>query len=75
MLVLNPKELPLVHQYYSPSQEEVQWAEEMLALAHEAEQNGAGVAVKNEKFIGPPMVKMAKGILNKQNLISSKSSC
>lgn len=75
MLVLNPKELPLVHQYYSPSQEEVQWAEEMLALAHEAEQNGAGVAVKNEKFIGPPMVKMAKGILNKQNLITSKSSC
>jgi citrate lyase subunit beta/citryl-CoA lyase len=47
----------------------------MLALAHEAEQNGAGVAVKNEKFIGPPMVKMAKGILNKQKLISSKSSC
>jgi citrate lyase subunit beta/citryl-CoA lyase len=75
MLVLNPKELPLVHQYYSPSQEEVQWAEEMLSLADEAEQNGAGVAVKNEKFIGPPMVKMAKGILNKHNLITSKMSC
>lgn len=26
MLVLNPKELPLVHRYFSPTQEEVEWA-------------------------------------------------
>lgn len=63
MLVLNPKELPLVHQYYSPSQSEIEWAEEMLLLADEAQKEGKGVAVKNGKFIGPPMVKMAKKIL------------
>lgn len=33
MLVLNPKELPLVHQYYSPSEEEISWATEMLQLS------------------------------------------
>lgn len=69
MLVLNPKEIPLVHQYYSPSDEEVQWASEMVNLSKEAVLSGKGVAVKDNKFIGPPMVKMAENILNKHRLI------
>lgn len=68
MLILNPKELPLCHKYYSPSEEEVLWAEEMLKLAEEAVAAGKGVAVKNNKFIGPPMVKMAKNIIKKNYL-------
>ena len=72
MLVLNPKELPLVHQYFSPSEEEVAWATEMVQLAEEAIQEGKGVAVKEGKFIGPPMVKMARNILKKQELINNK---
>lgn len=75
MLVLNPKELPLVHKYYSPTQEEVAWAREMIELAEEAQKEGKGVAVKDNKFIGPPMVKMAKNILKKQELIESKLRC
>lgn len=70
MLVLNPKELPLVHKYFSPSDEEVLWAEEMLSLSEEAQNIGKGVAVKDNKFIGPPMVKMAKNILDKHSKIS-----
>ena len=46
MLVLNPKELPLVHKYFSPSDEEVLWAKEMLSLSEEAQNMGKGVAVK-----------------------------
>ena len=68
MLVLNPKELPLVHQYYSPSEEQVQWAKEMLELSEEAVKQGKGVAMKDNKFIGPPMVKMAKDILKLHSL-------
>ncbi len=71
MLVLNPKELPLVHQYYSPSDEQVQWAKEMLELSEEAVKQGKGVAMKDNKFIGPPMVKMAKDILKKLELIKT----
>lgn len=48
MFVLNPKELPLVNQYFSPSQEEVAWAEEMVQLAEEAVREGKGVAVKDK---------------------------
>lgn len=69
MLILNPKELPLCHRYYSPSAEDVAWAEEMIQLSAEAEKNGKGVAMKDNKFIGPPMVKMAKEIL-KKNILS-----
>ena len=72
MLVLSPKELPLVHRYYSPSEEEVSWATEMLSLSEEAVKEGKGVAVKDGKFIGPPMVKMAKKILEKHQMILEK---
>ncbi len=71
MLVLNPKELPLVHKYYTPSQKEVAWAKEMLMLSEEATNQGKGVAVKDDKFIGPPMVRMAKDILRKHKLCNN----
>jgi len=73
MLVLNPKELPLVHQYFTPSEEEVREAEEMLKLSDEAQKDGKGVAVMNGKFIGPPMVLMAKKILEKAKLLHKKN--
>ena len=73
MLVLNPKELPLCHKYYSPSSEEVEWAEEMLRLSEEAVAQGKGVAVKDNKFIGPPMVKMARNIIKRFELSKSNN--
>ena len=73
MLVLNPKELPLVNQYFSPSEEEVAWAEEMVQLTAEAKAEGKGVAVKDNKFIGPPMLKMAEKILAKYRQIKSNN--
>lgn len=72
MLVLNPKELPIVHQYYSPSEEELDWATEMVELAEESAQKGNGVAVKGNKFIGPPMMRMAKNILSKRKMIDCR---
>ena len=69
MLVLNPKELPLVHKYFSPTPEQIADSKEMFELYQEAKNNNQGVAVKNGKFIGPPMVEMAKNILAKQELI------
>ena len=73
MLVLNPKELALVHQYFSPTDEEVKDAEEMLRMAEEAEREGKGVAVVNNKFIGPPMVIAARKLLNKNQSIIKKN--
>lgn len=68
MLVLNPKEIPLVHKYFSPSEEEVSNAQEILRLAEQAQKDGRGVALMDGKFIGPPMITRAKKILRKYNL-------
>jgi len=73
MLVLNPKELPMVHKYFSPTEKEVNEAKEMLELAEKAKKEGKGVAVMNNKFIGPPMVMTAKKTINKDKLIKQKN--
>lgn len=72
MMVLHPKELPLVHKYFSPSQEEVESANETLRLAEDANKEGKGVALMNGKFIGPPMIISANKTLRKQKLIEYK---
>jgi citrate lyase subunit beta / citryl-CoA lyase len=74
MLVLNPIELPLIHQYFSPSEKEVNDAKEILRLSEEAVKEGRGVAVINNKFIGPPMVLTAKKVLKRNALIQSKKN-
>jgi citrate lyase subunit beta / citryl-CoA lyase len=71
MLVLNPKELELVHKYFTPSKEEIFEAYDMLKLYEESLKEHKGVAVKNGKFIGPPMVVTAKKIIKKAKLIKA----
>jgi len=70
MLSLNPKELPLIHEFFSPTKKEIEWANEIIRLSIKAEKEGIGVSVTGDKFVGPPMVKMAKEILNKNSLIT-----
>ena len=70
MLVLNPKELPMVHQYFSPSLEEIKDAHEIVRLYEEMQKDGMGVAIIDNKFIGPPMFKAAKMIIQKYKMLS-----
>jgi len=69
MLVLHPKEIEYVHKYFSPSPKEIEDAHEMLHLSEMAKKENKGVAVKDGKFIGPPMVINAKKIIKRQELI------
>lgn len=74
MLVLNPKELELVHKYYSPTEKEVNDAKIMLAAFEESRKNGVGVAIVDGKFVGPPLVKKAKKIIERYNKINEKQN-
>ena len=65
MLSLHPKELPLIHKYFSPSSEEIENAKRIIELYNSSEENGRGVALFGNELIGPPMVKDAKNLLNK----------
>ena len=62
-LILNPKEINLVHKYYTPSEEEVRQSLEMLKLYEQSSKDSKGVNVMDGIFVGPPMVEKAKLIL------------
>lgn len=72
MLVLHPKEIPLVHRYYSPTEEQIAEAREMLDLYETANKENKGVAVINGRFIGPPMVIAARRILKVSDIIQNR---
>ncbi len=72
MLALNPMELPLIHRYYSPTEQDVYESKEILRLDKEARENNQGVAIMNGKFVGPPFVLKANKILKKHQAIVSK---
>lgn len=74
MLALNPKELPLIHHYFSPTKEEINGAKEMLEMAEEAAKLGKGVAVKDNKFIGPPMVISATQLLKRAKKVEERNN-
>lgn len=72
MLCLNPIELPLVHRYFSPTEQDVYDAKEILRLDKEARENNQGVAIMNGKFVGPPFVLKANKTLKKHQKIQAK---
>ena len=69
MLLLHPKEIELAHKYFTPYQKEVEEAREMLRLTEQARKNNTRVAIMNGTFIGPPMVRTAKKIIERDRLI------
>ena len=72
-LILHPKELSLVHDYFSPSKDEVADAKEVLVSFEKSKREGVGVAILNGKFIGPPIVRQAEKIIEKHNRINRKN--
>ena len=69
MLVLHPKEIELVHKYFSPTPEEIAHSRLILELAQDAERDGKGVAILDGKFVGPPFIDKAKKILSRHRQI------
>ncbi len=69
MLILHTKELKIAHQIFSPTDNEVNDAKEMLRLSKVAEEMGKGVTILNGKFVGPPMVLWAKNVLKRYEMI------
>ncbi|MBN1459865.1 MAG: CoA ester lyase, partial [Armatimonadetes bacterium] len=57
----------------TPSQQAVDDAYEMLRLAEEAQAMGKGVAVKDGKFIGPPMVATARKVIARHELAQRRT--
>jgi citrate lyase subunit beta/citryl-CoA lyase len=69
MLVLHPKELPLVNKYFSPSISEIKNAKNIIKISKSKLIKNKSVDIIDGKFVGPPMIKAAKKILERDKLI------
>ena len=57
--LINPRQIEILHNAYAPTQEEVDYAERVLAAAEEGERNGLGVISLNGKMIDAPIINHA----------------
>lgn len=58
--LINPRQIELLHNAYAPTQEEVDYAERVIAAAEAAERDGLGVIALNGKMIDAPIVNHAR---------------
>ncbi|WP_017416987.1 citrate (pro-3S)-lyase subunit beta [Clostridium tunisiense] len=61
--VINPRQIPLVNQVYTPSPEEIKKSVNVIRAAKEAEERGLGVISLNGKMIDKPIVDRAERVL------------
>lgn len=61
--VINPRQIPLVNQVYTPSVDEIKKSVNIIRAAKEAEERGLGVISLNGKMIDKPIVDRAERVL------------
>ncbi|MBS1154081.1 MAG: citE [Proteobacteria bacterium] len=63
--LINPRQIELLHNAYAPSEDDVDYAQRVIAAADKAEKEGLGVIALNGKMIDAPIVDHAKRVLQK----------
>jgi citrate lyase subunit beta/citryl-CoA lyase len=72
MPVLHPAQIEHANKYYAPSEEELKEAAIIIELNQKAIDEGKGVAIKDGRFLGPPIMEKIKKMIAKNDLIQSK---
>lgn len=57
---IHPRQIPVVHKYLEPTQEEIEKAKKIVTAFEEAESKGLGVVAIGSKMIDAPVVKRAQ---------------
>ncbi len=61
---IHPRQIPVIHEGFTPSEEEIIRAEQIVEAFKEAEAKGLGVVSLGTKMIDPPVVKRAQQTLS-----------
>ena len=61
--VISPRQVPVVHEVYTPSEAEIEYATAVRKKMAEARRNGTGVAVLNGKMLDKPVLQQANKVL------------
>ena len=65
--LINPRQIEILHNAYAPTQEEVDYAERVIAAAEEGERSGLGVISLNGKMIDAPIINHARVVIERKN--------
>jgi citrate lyase subunit beta / citryl-CoA lyase len=69
MLCLHPKEISTVNDNFTPSFEELAWAQNVLDIANESQSHYNGVVLVDGQFVGPPLIQKAEKVLNRARVL------
>ncbi|HER0984638.1 TPA: citrate (pro-3S)-lyase subunit beta [Streptococcus pyogenes] len=61
--VINPRQIPLVNEIYTPTKKEIDHAKQVIWAIREAESKGSGVISLNGKMIDKPIVERAERVI------------
>lgn len=62
-LAIHPRQVETIHEVMNPGAEEIRWAQRVLAVLRQAEQEGAGAVSLDGKMIDAPIELRAKHVL------------
>lgn len=60
---IHPAQIPVIHAVYTPTEDEIAGALEVVRAALEAARSGGGVAVLRGKMIDPPVIRRAEKVI------------
>ena len=60
---IHPKQVAVINAAFAPSEQEVAWAQRIVAAAQEAHAQGRGAFLLDGKMIDPPFLKRAEALL------------
>lgn len=61
--VINPRQIPLVNEIYTPTEKEIDNAKQVIWAIREAESKGSGVISLNGKMVDKPIVERAERVI------------
>ena len=62
--IINPRQIKIIHEIFTPSEKEIGHAFEVLAAIREAERNGSGVISLRGKMVDKPIAERARRVLD-----------
>lgn len=62
-MAINPRQIDVIHDVFSPSEQDIQWAIAVIGAIRQAEREGSGVASLNGKMVDAPIVARAERVL------------
>lgn len=74
MLVMTPRQIPIAHEVYTPSEEEVAAARKLVEASIQASKEKRGIAVVDGQFVSPPTLKAARNVLARAEAIENLTS-